>query len=58
MAVAQDALALALLAIVGGFLAPVLTASDSGNHVALFTYYAVLNAAIFGIAWVKPCRAR
>jgi uncharacterized membrane protein len=57
MAVAQDALALALLAIVGGFLAPVLTASDSGNHVALFTYYAVLNAAIFGIAWVKPWRA-
>jgi uncharacterized membrane protein len=57
MAVAQDALALALLAIVGGFLAPVLTASDSGNHVALFTYYAVLNAAIFAIAWVKPWRA-
>ncbi|MBL8297231.1 MAG: DUF2339 domain-containing protein [Rhodanobacteraceae bacterium] len=57
MAVAQDALALALLAIVGGFLAPVLTASDSGNHVALFTYYAVLNAAILGIAWVKPWRA-
>lgn len=57
MAVLQDALALALLAIVGGFLAPVLTASDSGNHVALFTYYAVLNAAILGIAWVKPWRA-
>lgn len=57
LAVAQDALALALLAIVGGFLAPVLTSSDSGNHVALFTYYAVLNVAIFGIAWVKPWRA-
>lgn len=57
MAVAQDALALALLAIVGGFLAPILTSSDSGNHVALFTYYAVLNGAIFGIAWVKPWRA-
>ncbi|TDR40337.1 putative membrane protein [Tahibacter aquaticus] len=57
LAVLQDALALALLAIVGGFLAPILTASDSGNHVALFTYYAVLNAAIFAIAWVKPWRA-
>lgn len=57
LAVAQDALALALLAIVGGFLAPVLTATDSGNHVALFTYYAVLNAAIFAIAWFKPWRA-
>ncbi|HJU40456.1 MAG TPA: DUF2339 domain-containing protein, partial [Tahibacter sp.] len=57
LAVAQDALALAVLGIVGGFLAPILTASDSGNHVALFTYYAVLNAAIFGIAWFKPWRA-
>lgn len=56
MAVAQDALALAVLAIAGGFLAPILTASDSGNHVALFTYYAVLNAAILGIAWVRPWR--
>ena len=57
LAVLQDALALALLGIVGGFLAPILTSSDSGNHVALFTYYAVLNAAIFGIAWFKPWRA-
>lgn len=57
LALLQDALALALLAIVGGFLAPILTASDSGNHVALFTYYAVLNTAIFAIAWVKPWRA-
>ncbi|MDC8013341.1 DUF2339 domain-containing protein [Tahibacter soli] len=57
LAVLQDALALAVLGIVGGFLAPILTASDSGNHVALFTYYAVLNAAIFSIAWFKPWRA-
>jgi uncharacterized membrane protein len=55
--VLQDALALAVLAIVGGFLAPILISTGQGNHVALFTYYAVLNAAIFAIAWIKPWRA-
>lgn len=57
LAVLQDALALAVLAILGGFLAPILIATDKGNHVALFSYYAVLNAAIFFIAWIKPWRA-
>ncbi|MBS0569552.1 MAG: DUF2339 domain-containing protein [Proteobacteria bacterium] len=57
LAVLQDALALAVLAIVGGFLAPILTSSGSGHHVALFGYYAVLNAAIFAIAWIRPWRA-
>ncbi|MGH8122035.1 MAG: DUF2339 domain-containing protein, partial [Rudaea sp.] len=57
LAVLQDTLALALLAIVGGFLAPILIATGSNNHVALFSYYAVLNAAIFVIAWIKPWRA-
>jgi uncharacterized membrane protein len=57
LAVLQDSLALALLGIVGGFLAPILISTGSNNHVALFSYYAVLNAAIFAIAWVKPWRA-
>ncbi|HET7845203.1 MAG TPA: DUF2339 domain-containing protein [Xanthomonadales bacterium] len=56
MAVLQDAIALAVLAIVGGFLAPVLINTGSGNHVALFSYYAVLNAGILAIAWVRPWR--
>lgn len=57
MAVLQNARALAILGIVAGFLAPVLMSTGSGNHVALFTFYAVLNAAILGIAWYKPWRA-
>ncbi len=57
LAVLQDSLALALLAIVGGFLAPILITTGSNNHVALFSYYALLNAAIFVIAWIKPWRA-
>jgi uncharacterized membrane protein len=56
LAVLQDAIALAVLAIVGGFLAPILISTGSGNHVALFGYYAVLNAAVFGIAWIRPWR--
>jgi uncharacterized membrane protein len=56
LAVLQDAMALAVLGVVGGFLAPLLVSTDSGNHVALFAYYAVLNAAIFGVAWWKPWR--
>src|SRR5205814_10497958 len=52
----QDAIALAVLGIVGGFLAPILTSSQSGDHVMLFSYYALLNAAVFGIAWFKAWR--
>jgi len=49
LAVAQDALVLAVFGTGGGFLAPILASSGNGSHVALFTYYLVLN---FGIALV------
>jgi uncharacterized membrane protein len=57
LAVLQDAIALAMIGIVGGFLAPILTSANSGDHVLLFSYYALLNAAIFGIAWFKSWRS-
>ena len=57
LAVKQDAPALAVLGFIGGYLAPVLLSTGTGNHVALFGYYAVLNAAVFAIAWHKPWRA-
>src|SRR5688572_27619128 len=56
LAVLQDARALAVLGILGGFLAPVLVSTGSGNHVALFGYYALLDVAILGIAWFKAWR--
>jgi uncharacterized membrane protein len=56
LAVRQDAISLAVLAVAGGFLAPILTSSQSGNHVMLFSYYALLNAGILGIAWFKAWR--
>ncbi len=57
LAVLQDARALAVLGILGGFLAPVLVSTGSNNHVALFSYYALLNLAIVGIAWFKAWRS-
>jgi uncharacterized membrane protein len=56
LAVLQDARSLAVLGTFGGFLAPVLASTGSGNHVALFGYYAVLDLAILGIAWFKAWR--
>ena len=56
LAIRQDAMALAVLGIVGGFAAPVLTSTGEGSHVMLFSYYALLNAGIFGIAWFKAWR--
>lgn len=56
LAVLQRAQWLAALGFLGGYLAPVLISTGSGNHVALFSYYAVLNAAVFLIAWKHPWR--
>ena len=57
LAVLQDALSLAVLGISGGFLAPVLASTGAGSHVMLFSYYAVLNLGILGIALYKAWRA-
>lgn len=56
IAVAQDALALAVIGTAGGFLAPILVSSGSGNYVALFSYYALLNLGVFAVAWFKAWR--
>jgi uncharacterized membrane protein len=56
LAILQDALAMAVIGICGGFLAPVLASTGGGSHVGLFSYYALLNAGILGIAWFKAWR--
>lgn len=56
LAVLQDAKGLAVFGMIGGFLAPVLMSTHSGNHVLLFSYYAVLNVGVLGIAWFKAWR--
>lgn len=57
LAIRQNAAWLAAIGFLGGYLAPLLLAAGSGNHVALFTWYALLNGAVFGMAWVRPWRA-
>ena len=56
LAVAQNALSLAVIGTAGGFLAPILVSTGSGNHVALFTYYAILNLGVFAVAWFRTWR--
>ncbi|MFM0503118.1 DUF2339 domain-containing protein [Paraburkholderia caffeinilytica] len=56
LAVRQNASSLAFMGSAGGFLAPVLLSTGGGSHVMLFSYYALLNAGIFAIAWFKAWR--
>ena len=56
LAVLQKNMALAVLGFLGGYLAPVLISTGSANPVALFSYYALLNAAVFAISWRQSWR--
>jgi uncharacterized membrane protein len=56
LAVLQGSMAVALLGVTGGFLAPFLASTGAGNHITLFSYFVVLNGAIVGIAWFRSWR--
>lgn len=56
LAILQNSMSVAVLGVVGGFLAPILASTGQGSHVVLFSYYAVLNAGIFLIAWFRAWR--
>lgn len=57
LALLQDAFWLAVFGIAGGFAAPLLVSTGSGNHVALFSYYALLNTGILALASRRSWRA-
>ncbi len=57
LAALQDGRSLAVLALVGAFLAPILASSDTGNHVVLFSYFTLLNLFIFGLSWFRSWRS-
>ncbi len=57
LAVLQNTQALAIIATCGGFLAPIVTSTGDGNHVALFSYYVLLNFSILAMAWYRAWRA-
>lgn len=56
LAINQNSLALACAATLGGFAAPILASTGQGSHVALFSYFTLLNVGIFAIAWFKAWR--
>ena len=56
LAVLQNSQSLALLGIIGGFLAPILAGSGKADHVVLFGYYLVLNGGILLVSWHKAWR--
>jgi uncharacterized membrane protein len=57
LAVLQEARALAVIGALGGFATPLLVSTGSGNAVALFTYYLVLDLGIAAVAWHRTWRA-
>ncbi|MBK7044559.1 MAG: DUF2339 domain-containing protein [Rhodanobacteraceae bacterium] len=56
LAIRQNSLGLAMFGVVGGFAAPILASTGSGNHVALFGFYVVLNLAILAISYARGWR--
>ncbi|WP_392559194.1 DUF2339 domain-containing protein [Orbus mooreae] len=55
-AVLQRAISLAIIACVGGYLAPILLSTGSGNHIALFSYYLLISCAILVISFWQSWR--
>lgn len=56
LAVRSDSQPLAALAVAGGLIAPMLVAGGE-RPALLFGYFAIVNAAIFVLAWVRAWRA-
>ena len=54
LALLQGSQSLAVLALLGGFVAPLLTSSGDNNFVGLFSWYCVLNASVLAICWFRP----
>jgi uncharacterized membrane protein len=57
IALLQNAMPMAFIGFTGAFAAPILLSTGQGDHVALFSYYLLLGAAIATVAWLKAWRA-
>ena len=57
LAILANAQTLALVGFAGAFATPILLATGQGSHVALFSYYLLLNVAIGVVAWLRAWRA-
>ena len=57
MAVANNAVSIAILAMIGGFLSPVLLSTGQNHPYALFTYIIILDFVAIGAAYFRRWRA-
>jgi uncharacterized membrane protein len=57
MAVSYDAVSIAILAVIGGFLSPVLLSTGTNHPYALFIYIAILDMVAMGAAYFRRWRA-
>ncbi|HWN10029.1 MAG TPA: DUF2339 domain-containing protein [Pyrinomonadaceae bacterium] len=57
LSVRLDALPVALLGLVGGFLTPLLLSTGVDNQIGLFTYIALLDAGVLAVAYFKRWRS-
>lgn len=57
LAVLQNAQSLAAVGALGGFATPLLLSTGGGSHVALFSWYLLLDLGIAAIAWFRAWRA-
>lgn len=53
LAVVYNRRELAIISLVGGFLAPFIVSSGEGNYLVLFTYLSILNLGMFGLSIYK-----
>jgi uncharacterized membrane protein len=56
LAARYDALAIAILGLIGGFLTPILLSTGQDNQPGLFTYIALLDAGVLALAYFKQWR--
>ena len=47
---------LIIFSIIGGFIAPILSSTGNNNYISLFSFYALLNTAIFFISRIRSWR--
>jgi uncharacterized membrane protein len=57
LAVRLNALSVAILGLIGGFLTPVMLSTGVDNEIALFAYVALLNAGVLAVAYFNRWRS-
>ncbi|MCP4644926.1 MAG: DUF2339 domain-containing protein, partial [bacterium] len=57
LAVVHNAMSIAILGLIGGFLSPILISSGENHPYALFTYIAILDLVALGAAYFRRWRA-